>query len=450
MPVRQFPPSFLWGAATAAYQIEGAWNEDGKGESVWDRFSHTPGTIEGGHTGDVACDHYHRMPQDVALMKSLGLKGYRFSISWPRVIPAGRGTANPKGLDFYDRLVDELLAAGIFPNVTLNHWDLPQALQDEGGWANRDIAGWFADYAKVMFDRLGDRVTMWATHNEPFVVSMMGYGWGHFAPGISDIVQAYRAVHHLNLAHGRAVQVFRDGGYEGRIGIVLDLQNQEPASPSPADVAACQRAVDGSQGVFLEPIFKGRYPTALFEWIKPVAPPVEPGDMELISQPIDFLGINHYFTFQVGYGKDGPANFTQTFKMAPGWTSTESGWAVNPAGLTRVLLRVKDEYGNPPVYITENGTADPKEVVAEGKVQDDFRTRYLREHLMAIHDAMQAGANVKGYFQWSLLDNFEWASGYRPRFGMVRVDYETLQRTPKQSAYWYKEVIEKNQVSEQE
>lgn len=450
MPVRQFPPGFLWGAATAAYQIEGAWNEDGKGESVWDRFSHTPGTIEAGHTGDVACDHYHRMPQDVALMKSLGLKGYRFSISWPRVIPAGRGAANPKGLDFYDRLVDELLAAGIFPNVTLNHWDLPQALQDEGGWANRDIAGWFADYAKLMFDHLGDRVTMWATHNEPFVVSMMGYGSGRFAPGIADLTQAYRAVHHLNLAHGRAVQAFRSGGYEGRIGIVLDLHNYEPASPNPTDVAACQRAVEAAQGVFIDPIFKGHYPSALFEWLKPVAPPIEPGDMEVISQPIDFLGMNHYFTFLVSYSKDGPTNSQQVFKMANGWTSSQTGWGVNPAGLTAVLARIRNEYGNPPLYISENGTATADGVGPDGKVHDDFRTRYLREHLLALHDAMQAGSNIKGYFVWSLMDNFEWASGYRPRFGLVHVDYETLQRTPKQSAYWYKEVIEKNQVSEQE
>jgi beta-glucosidase len=289
---------------------------------------------------------------------------------------------------------------------------------------------------------------MWATHNEPYVVAMAGYGQGHFAPGIADYATAYRAVHHLNLAHGRAVQVFRDGGYEGRIGIVLDLHHYEPASVSPADVAACQRAVEAAQGIFIDPIFKGRYPVYLFEWLKPVAPPIEAGDMDLISQPVDFLGMNYYFTMMTSYSPSGPLNIHTAFKTGPAGEKTEVGWGIYPAGLTQVLLKIKDQYGNPPVYITENGTAAADEPDPEGKIFDEGRIAYIRRHLGAIHDAMQAGANIKGYFVWSLMDNFEWTSGYRPRFGIVRVDYDTLARTPKQSALWYSRVIEKNQIDE--
>jgi beta-glucosidase len=449
MSFRQFPKGFVWGAATASYQIEGAWNEDGKGESIWDRFTHQPYRILNGDTGDVGCDHYHRMPQDVALMKELGLQTYRFSISWPRVLPQGRGAANEQGLDFYDRLVDNLLAANILPNATLNHWDFPQALQEVGGWPNRDSADWFADYARLMFDRLGDRVALWATHNEPWVVAFIGYAWGEFAPGIADFSQACQAAHHLLLGHGKAVQVFRQGGYKGQIGIVLDIHRHQPASDSEADRAACQRAYESGPGLFLIPLFKGHYPEMLMEWIGPHAPKVQAGDMALISQPIDFLGVNYYMTMAVSFSQQGGLLKTRSnFVSAPNWGHTAVDWGINPTGLTAVLLDLKDNYGNPKMYITENGCALQEVPGARGFVADWGRVDYLRAHLRAAHDAIQAGANLQGYYVWSLMDNFEWAQGYGQRFGIVRVDYATKQRIPKQSARWYSEVIARNGLEE--
>jgi beta-glucosidase len=449
MSLRQFPAGFLWGAATAAYQIEGAWNEDGRGESIWDRFSHSPYRVLNGDTGDVACDHYHRMPQDVALMKELGLQTYRFSISWPRVLPQGRGAVNQKGLDFYNRLVDTLLEAGIAPNATLNHWDFPQALQDQGGWPNRDSADWFADYARVMFDKLGDRVAMWSTHNEPWVVAFVGHAFGDFAPGMADFSQAFQATHHLLLAHGKALQVFRQGGYQGDIGIVLDLQHRQPATNSEADRAACQRVFESTLGLFLNPLFKGRYPEMLFEWIGPLAPRIDDGDMALINQPLDFLGVNHYMTFAVHFSqRGGLLKVGMEQVSAPNWGRTAVGWGINPAGLTAVLLNLKENYGNPKIYITENGCAVEDVPAEDGVVADWGRINYLRAHLIAVHEAIQAGVNLHGYYAWSLMDNFEWAHGYEPRFGIVRVDYETGQRIPKQSARWYSEVIAQNGVME--
>ena len=449
MSTRQFPEGFLWGAATAAYQIEGAWDEDGKGESIWDRFTHRPYTIQNGDTGDVACDHYHRMPQDVALMKDLGLQSYRFSISWPRILPEGRGAINEKGLDFYDRLVDALLHAGVVPNATLNHWDLPQAIQDQGGWPNRDSADWFADYARVVFDRLGDRVSLWATHNEPPVIAFHGYAHGVFAPGIADYSQAYQAAHHLLLAHGKAVQVFRQGNYRGEIGIVVDFQNYRPASDAEADRVACQRARESAAWFFGEPLFTGRYPVTLLDWIGPHAPRVQGGDMALIGQPIDFLGVNHYTTFDVSFDhRGGLLKLAMEQVSAPGWGRTEMGWGVNPAGLAAVLLDLKERYGNPRMYVTENGCALRDVPDGDGFVADWGRVNFLRAHLRAVHDAIQAGADVRGYYVWSLMDNFEWASGYEPRFGIVRVDFDTGERTPKQSARWYTDVIANNALVE--
>jgi beta-glucosidase len=449
MSLRQFPEGFLWGTATAAYQIEGAWNEDGKGEGIWDRFTHSPYRIANGDTGDVACDHYHRMPEDVALMKELGLQTYRFSISWPRVLPQGQGAVHPKGLDFYDRLVDELLKAGIAPNVTLNHWDFPQALQDKGGWPNRDSADWFADYARVMFDKLGDRVTLWSTHNEPWVIAFVGHAFGDFPPGIADFSQAFQTTHHLLLAHGRAVQVFRQGGYKGEIGIVLDLQHHQPATDSEADDVASQRAHEATHGLFLDPLFKGHYPEMLFEWIGPHAPRIHNGDMALISQPLDFLGVNHYMTFAVRFShRGGLFKMVREHMSAPNWGHTAMEWGINPAGLTAVLLNLKENYGNPKIYITENGCAVEDTPNENGFVADWGRINYLRAHLIAVHEAIQAGANLHGYYVWSLMDNFEWAHGYQPRFGIVRVDYETGQRIPKKSANWYSEVIARNGVEE--
>ncbi len=449
MSLRQFPEGFLWGAATAAYQVEGAWNEDGKGESIWDRFCHSPYKIFNGDTGDVASDHYHRMPEDVALMKELGLKSYRFSISWPRVLPEGRGPVNARGLDFYDRLVDNLLAAGIVPNATLNHWDFPQALQDRGGWPNRDSADWFADYSRVMFDKLGDRVTMWATHNEPWVVAFVGYAHADFAPGIADFSQAFQTAHHLLLAHGKAVQVFRQGGYPGEIGIVLDLQHSQPATDSEADQAACQRRYEMTHALFLDPLFKGRYPKMLFDWIGPHAPHIHDGDLKLINQPIDFLGMNYYMTFAVRFAaRGGIIKAATDFVSASNWGHTAMGWGINPPGLTEVLLNLKENYGNPKIFITENGCAVDDTLAQNGVVADTGRINYLRAHLVAVHEAIQAGVNLKGYYVWSLMDNFEWAHGLSKRFGIIRVEYDTGQRIPKQSARWYSQVIRQNAVVE--
>jgi len=471
--IHKFPPGFLWGAATASYQIEGAWNEDGKAESVWDRFVRQPGKIERGETGDMACDHYHRMPADVALMKELGLNAYRFSVSWSRVIPEGQGKVNERGLDFYDRLVDELGRAGIAANVTLHHWDLPQALQDRGGWPVRECADWFAEYARVVFDRLGDRVAMWATHNEPIVPSILGWGAGFVPPGMKDDKASYQAAHTLNLAHGKAVQVFRQGSYPGKIGIVLDLHGMVPATSSEADVLACQRTRENAQGIFFDPIFLGRYPEYLMEWLGPLRPQIAEGDLAQINQPLDFLGLNYYFTQEVSHLEQGPRRLNAGLGVNTGLTEevshsedggllkssmkmrtlpalghTSLDWGIYPQGLGEVLRRVAEATGNLPVYITENGCAMADEPDADGFVEDRDRIHYLRRHLIELHRSIRSGIDVRGYFIWSLFDNFEWGAGYRPRFGIVRVDYQTQRRIPKLSAFWYREVIARNSVTE--
>jgi len=418
MSMRRFPQGFLWGAATSAYQIEGAWNRDGKGESIWDRFAHSPYRVMNGDTGDVACDHYRRMSKDVALMKELGLQTYRFSISWPRILPQGRGAVNEKGLDFYDRLVDSLLAADIIPNATLYHWDYPQALQEAGGWPNRESVDWFVDYARVVFDRLGDRVPLWVTHNEPWVTAFIGHALGILAPGICDYSQAYQTAHHQLLSHGRTVQLFRQGGYRGEIGIVLNLGHFEPATESQADLAACQRAYEENAGLFMDPLFKGHYPEMLLDWIGPHRPRVREEDAALISQPIDFLGVNYYTTHEVSWSlSHGLLKANSAPVSAPGWGRTKMGWGINPPGLAAVLLNIKENYGNPKMYVTENGCALKDAPDERGFVADWGRVNFFRDHLMAAHDAIQAGANLHGYYAWSLMDNFEWAMGYEPRFG---------------------------------
>ncbi|MBN1122840.1 MAG: beta-glucosidase [Anaerolineae bacterium] len=443
----QFPDGFLWGTATAAYQIEGAWDIDGKGENIWDRFSHSPYRVANSDTGDVACDHYHRMPEDVALMKALGLNTYRFSISWARVLPEGIGRVNEKGLDFYDRLVDALLDAGIKPNATLYHWDYPQALQDKGGWPNRDSVDWYTEYASLMFERLGDRVDYWATHNEPHAIIHMGYADGTFAPGYGSYSQAYQGAHHLNMAHGKAVKLFREGGYKGEIGIVIYFGNYLPATDSEADRDAAQRAADHWYGVFSDPIFRGEYPAALMEWIGQQGPKIEAGDMAIIRQPLDFIGVNHYFTQAVAHDpRGGMLKYAMNMFSAPNTGRTAMGWGINPPGIKQMLLRINERYDLPKVIITENGTAMNDAPDATGFVDDRMRISYLREHIRAVHEAMEAGVDIRGYYVWSLLDNFEWAHGYGPRFGLVRVDYDTLKRTPKASYEWYKEVIERNGV----
>lgn len=441
-----FPKNFIWGTATAAYQVEGAWNEDGKGESVWDRFSHTPYHVTNGDTGDVACDHYHRTAEDIALMRWLGINSYRMSIAWTRILPEGRGAINPKGLDFYDRLIDSLLEAGIAPNVTLNHWDFPQALMEFGGWAARDSAYWFADYAQVVFKHLGDRVRFWATHNEPWCVAFLGYGNSHHAPGIADSSRAYRAAHHLLLGHGLAVQAFRAGSYNGEIGIVLNPQHIVPATQSEADQLAAQRVYEELVGWFMSPLFLGKYPEYLWNWIGSHRPEVLPDDFKIIRQPLDFLGINYYMTQAARFDVNGGLLKASAPSISdPGWGRTDMDWGVAPSGLKPLLLHLQSTYNPPKLIITENGVALPDTPDEMGFVRDWGRVHFHMEHLRAAHEAIQAGVNLQGYYAWSLLDNFEWAWGYKMRFGLIRVDYDqNCRRTPKQSAHWYRQVIAEN------
>lgn len=443
-----FPKDFLWGVAASAYQIEGAYNEDGKGASIWDRFTRWEGHVLDGDNGDTACDHYHRFKNDVALIQSLEIPCYGFSVAWSRILPTGSGAINQKGLDFYSRLVDELLDAGIMPKATLFHWDLPQVLQDAGGWPNRDTADRFADYARIVFDHLADRVKMWATHNEPWVAAFLGYASGVHAPGICDYSQAYQAAHHLLLSHGKAVQVFRQGGYEGTIGLILNLNGLLPASDDERDVAAAQRVHDETHALFLDPVFKGTYPQALFDYIGPHQPKVQSDDLKLIHNSIDFLGLNHYNTDLVSFDLFGGLNKARlTPYSAAGWGRTEMNWGIHPMGLKNEVMYIKEMYGNPILYLTENGCAMPDAPDEKGFVNDLDRIRFLQAHMQALHEAIQEGANVHGCFVWSIFDNFEWERGYSRRFGLVRVDYETLQRIPKQSAYWFHDVIKRNGIT---
>lgn len=440
MTTYKFPHNFLWGAATAAYQIEGAWNADGKGESIWDRFSHTPGKIEDGSTGDAACDHYHRWQEDIALMRRLGLKAYRFSTAWTRVLPTGRGRVNPKGLDFCDRLVDALRAANIEPFLTLYHWDLPQALHEQGGWENRDTCHAFADYAALMVKRLGDRVKYWTTFNEPSVVAFDGYLAGEHAPGIQDPRAAYQVAHHLLVAHGLATQTIRAANPSVDAGIVLNLWMADAVSEDPADVAVADAAWERSETLFLDPIFKGHYPAAAYELVGESMPKIQAGDMALIAQRLDFLGVNFYSRNL--YNAQGHIDPVE------GSEYTEMGWEVCAPALRRLLNKINREYKLPPIYITENGAAFKDEVGADGKVHDERRLDYLKNHFIQTRLAMQDGVDVRGYMVWSLMDNFEWAHGYTKRFGIVRVDYETQKRIVKDSGEWYAEVIRKNAVSD--
>jgi beta-glucosidase len=431
-----FPSDFVWGAATASYQIEGAVHEDGRGESVWDRFCATPGKVRGGDTGDVACDFYHRYRDDVKLMKELGLDAFRFSIAWPRVLPQGRGAVNQAGLDFYDRLVDELLANGIEPFATLFHWDTPQALEDEGGWPVRATAEAFVEYAEAVAARLGDRVRHWITHNEPWVYAWIGHAWGLHAPGRTSEADAVAAAHHLLLSHGWAVEAIRRASADARIGITLNLAQIYPATDTPEDEAAAYRRDGQDNRWFLDPIFRGSYPADLLERNELVAPHVRDGDLDSASASIDFLGVNNYSRFVVAAGADGPQNVRN-----PDAQHTDMGWEVYPDGLHDVLVRVARDYGPAAIYITENGAAFPDVRVHDGAVHDIERTAFLESYIGAVGRAISGGAPVKGYFVWSLLDNFEWGFGYSKRFGIVYVDFPTLERAPKDSFYWYRDLI---------
>lgn len=483
-----FPKGFLWGTATAAYQVEGSTRADGRGESIWDRFAAQEGRIFDGSSGEPAGDHYRRWPDDVALMKRLGFPAYRFSIAWPRIFPTGEGQPNPAGLDFYDRLVDGLLAADIAPLVTLYHWDLPQALQDQGGWARRETAWRFGELAATVLDRLGDRVRLWLTVNEPWVVAFLGHLYGEHAPGLRDLATAVRVSHHLLLAHGLSLQAFRQMNLPGRMGITLDLHAYTPASPSPPDLEATERARALESDWFLDPLFRGSYPPVALAWYRQqgVEPPVEPGDLELIARPMDFLGVNYYTRHIVAQDRSNP--LTGTRSVPPAGPVTAMGWEVYPQGLREVLTWLHRTYLEPgttggqqtppglqpermaqkpdaqpatdtaspwdhpcPLLVTENGAAYPDELVeqdGELRVDDPQRVAYLDGHLRAIWEAIQEGAPVAGYFAWSLLDNFEWALGYTRRFGLVYVDYPTQRRIPKASAFWYRDVIARHGLEE--
>ncbi|MGZ8527411.1 MAG: GH1 family beta-glucosidase, partial [Candidatus Limnocylindrales bacterium] len=440
-----FPAGFRWGVATSAYQVEGAWDEDGRGPSVWDAFVRRPYRVVDGSTGDVACDHYHRMPEDVDLMRSLGIGAYRFSIAWPRVIPSGRGPINRPGLDFYDRLVDQLRAAGIAPYATLNHWDLPIDLERTGGWTDRATVDAFVEYAGVLFDRLGDRVAGWVTHNEPGCQAFLGHGTGLHAPGRCDMSAAYQVVHHLLLSHGRAVQAFRASGAVGPIGIALNPQWYVAASDDPADHAARRRVWANAVDLFLDPIVHGRYPSDLTDWIDQHRPAVAPGDLETIHQPIDFVGLNYYTAERIRWDVEGSLLKAGSEPYSePGWGQTTMGWGIAPAGLTAVLLEIHDRYPDLPIVMTENGCAIDDQPDSDGHIDDQDRINYLREHIRALATAMDRGVDVRGYFAWTLFDNFEWSWGYTKRFGLCAIEPGTGRRILKASAGWYGAVARAN------
>jgi beta-glucosidase len=442
----RFPDNFLWGAATSAYQIEGSPLADGAGPSIWHRFSHSAGRTANGETGDVACDHYRRYASDVALMRELGFNAYRFSISWSRVLPEGRGRVNAAGLGFYDRLVDALLDAGIQPNVTLFHWDLPAALDDRGGWLSPDIPLWFAEYAQVVFRKLDDRVKMWATLNEPWVVTDGGYLNGALAPGHRNLYEAPIVTHHLMRAHAAAVQAYRAVG-KHRIGIVVNLEPKYTASESEADRAATRRADAYMNRQYLDPLLLGGYPEELREIFGDAWPDHPASELDYLKQPIDFVGVN-YYTRSVT--KNDPSAWPVHAGRVeqPRHAYTETSWEVYPQGLTDTLLWVTERYGRIPLYVTENGAAfyDAPHAI-DGRVDDPLRVWYYREHLKAARDAIRQGADLRGYFAWSLLDNYEWSLGYSKRFGLVHVDYATQKRTPKASALFYRDVIRSNGAS---
>ncbi|GAA1839189.1 glycoside hydrolase family 1 protein [Agromyces salentinus] len=467
-----FPKDFIWGSATAAAQIEGAAHEGGKEDSIWDAYARLPQAVAGGDSPERGVDHYHRMPEDVALMKRLGLDSYRFSTSWARVVPGGR-SVNQEGLDFYSRLVDELLGAGVLPWLTLYHWDLPQALQERGGWTNRDTAYRFADYAEAVYGALGDRVSHWTTFNEPLCSSLIGYVGGEHAPGLTDPAAGLAAVHHQHLAHGLAVQRLRGladaAGRDIQAGITLNLTNAVPNDPTdPVDLEAARRIDALWNRMFLEPMLLGAYPADLLEDVRDygLAARIQDGDLEVIAQPIDFLGVNHYHDDNVS-GHPLPADAVPGLRPTPkpgrspfpgsefvtmptrGLPRTAMDWEVHPQGLHTLLVRLGAEYPNlPPLYVTENGAAyDGDVVTAEGAVHDPERTAYILAHIEAVGRAIEDGADVRGYFVWSLLDNFEWAWGYEKRFGIVHVDYDTMVRTPKDSALAFAKHIEDTKLA---
>jgi beta-glucosidase len=454
--VKTFPEDFLWGVATSAYQIEGAVDVDGRGPSIWDTYSHTPGKIDNGHTGDVACDHYRRWREDVDLIASLNVNAYRFSISWPRIFPTGRGPLEQRAIDHYSRLVDALLEKGIEPVPTLYHWDLPQGLEDEGGWRNRDTVERFVEYAQTCYEAFGDRVKWWLTINEPWIVGLLGYLHGLHAPGYEgDVLGEVTVFHHLLLAHGRAVQEFRKAGIDGgKIGMAPNLSPHYPASDDPADVAVSHASDGYVNRWFLDPVYKGSYPEDMKARYEELLGPLDfihDGDLETIHQPTDYLGVNFY-SFRVMEAVPGdtpwpwrvivPENVPTTAGFTGGVVSTDAGTPIVPWALTDLLVRLKDDYGAPPIMITENGSVFPQ------PLHDVERVQFIHDHVAALHDAIEQGVPVVGYCHWSLMDNFEWKLGYAQRFGLVHVDYETLERTVKDSGRYYARIAAANELVE--
>ena len=449
MSAPAFPPGFCFGAATSAYQIEGGPAADGKGASIWDRFTHRPGRVHGGHTGDVAAGVYHDFQTDIDILRQLGLNAYRFSVAWARVLPEGRGPVNARGLDYYDRLVDALLAAGVTPFVTLFHWDLPDALQASiGGFAARDCAALFADYAEIVAARLGDRVGHWITLNEPWVFATLGHLRGLHAPGRRNPWAFLRVVHHQLLAHALAAPRLRARAAAAQVGLSLNLSPIYPLTGSDADRAAARLADAGVNRLFLDPLFRGYYPRELWTRLRRFHPPVRPGDLDAIAGSLDFLGVNYYSRAHVRFRRlvpylqlwpDGLPLIGSAVTLRPTGAPQQSamGWEVYPAGLFELLFRLKQEYGNPPAFVTENGAAYHDPPPENGRVPDEARRRYLEQHLDMVTAALRAGADVRGYFVWSLIDNFEWTYGYDKRFGLVYVDYTSQQRTIKDSGHWY-------------
>jgi beta-glucosidase len=442
LPRKALPPGFVWGVSTSSYQIEGAAQSDGRGPSVWDGFCRVPGRIANGDTGDQACDHYHRYAEDIALMQQIGVGAYRFSVSWPRVMPTGRGAANEAGLAFYDRLVDGLLAADIEPWLCLYHWDLPQALQDAGGWTNRDIVGWFTDYAELVAGRLGDRVKRFVTFNEPSVFALFGYSFGWHPPATNDLASLYAAIHHVNLAHGAAVDALRTGVANASVGAIHNMQPSRPVRPVAADRAAAATLDDFWNRAFPDPQILGDYPTAIRRGIDPYW---QDGDGERIRRRVDWLGINHYSPIYAKGDPTSPLGFAWA-DAPPHVPRSPIGWQIDPAAFRDTLLDAHDRYGLP-IYVLENGAGAIEKPDATGAVNDRERIDYFEQYVGAMQEAVALGADVRGYFIWSLLDNFEWGAGYASRFGLVYVDYATQRRIPKASARWYAALI-RSQVAE--
>jgi len=443
MTTDTFPRDFLWGVASSAYQIEGAWNEDSKGESIWDSFLHDRKM----QNADVSCDNYHRFKEDIALMKHLGVKAYRFSMSWPRIIPDGTGSINQKGLDFYKRLVDGLHETGIVPVATLYHWDLPQRLEENGGWLNRETASHFENYARILFTEFKDSIPMWITHNEPRVVAYRGYGSGTNAPGVKQERNVLQVIHNLLLSHGLAVRQFRDLGFAGKIGITLNLKPVYPYTDSPEDRKAAELQDIIKNKWFLDPVLKGHYPevTSTEFQSQYENPDTRPGDLEIISTPSDFLGVNNYSRDLVKFDPDAPLKISRIHPKESSYTSLD--WEIYPKGLQDLLVNLGRDYGID-LYVTENGASLDEVKARNGQVHDTVRINYLREHIGATAKAIQDGSPVKGYFVWSLMDNLEWSLGYKHRFGLVHVDFNTLERTVKDSGYFYSRVIADNGINE--